>query len=214
MEAPRRQFHSGYTELIDSLMSIDLAKRGVVESASADVGEQWFDWSSLHTANEDDISLVRAALEISANVATQRVEFGGRFVSHRHSAHEDYGSNRLHNRIKREIDSVAESSSKPNWDGDGAAAVLSDTIQVAKKLVESFPGMIELPDVSATPHGEVYFDWTPARDRMLVITVGPPPNHEIVFAAMFGSEKMSGHQCWSGSLPRFLECCLHRILIR
>ena len=113
--------------------------------------------------------------------------------------------------LQKEIDVIAIEASEPNWDHEGAAAVDPDTIAVTKELVALFPKMDALPDVSATPHGEVYFDWAPARDRLLALSVGPPANHEIVFAAMFGNERVSGRQHWSGTLPRFLECCFHHI---
>ena len=120
----------------------------------------------------------------------------------------DTQTKQLHNLIEE----IAESASKPNWDGEEADAVSRATIDAAKGFVTVFPRMGKLPDVSATPQGEVYFEWVIAKDRMLTILVEPEPEHEIIFAALIGDERASGRQPWSGRLPTTLKCWFHNLI--
>ena len=145
----------------------------------------------------------------SSALAASFFDFSGYHSSRKPEKNKTYQQTRI---LRKEIDVVATEASEPNWNHEGAAAVDPRTIEIAKELVAVFPKMDALPDVSATPFGEVYFEWVLARDRMLTLSVGPPSNHEIVFAAMFGTERTSGRQHWSGTLPRSLECCFRNLL--
>ena len=39
--------------------------------------------------------------------------------------------------------------------GEGALALTAHTVAIAQKLVDSFPIEVDVPDIAATPHGEV-----------------------------------------------------------
>ena len=111
--------------------------------------------------------------------------------------------------LKREVHSLLEEAGTEDWDGEGALALAPKTVALAKKLIDAFPSHIGRPDVNATPHGEVDFDWVIDRDVMLTISVGP--SKEIAFAGLFHSARLNGCELWKGKLPQFVNCCFERL---
>lgn len=115
--------------------------------------------------------------------------------------------------ITSKVRSLIPDAGRENWDGEGAKALDQSVVDLAVKLVKLFPDtVVEMPEVSATPHGEVYFDWVVSRDKMLALSVGRSPKHEVVFAGLLHGERVSGRQEWSGTFPCFLGCCFRSIL--
>ena len=112
--------------------------------------------------------------------------------------------------IVTEIAALIERCGGRDWDGAGARPVHLDTIRVAQKFADRLP-RIDPPDVSATPHGEIDFDWCVARDQMLTVSVGPPPDHEIAFAGLFGETRIRGREPWAGKVPHFVQCCFEMV---
>lgn len=112
--------------------------------------------------------------------------------------------------LKTEIDNLFESTRFDNWDEQGSDALHEDTIATAKRLVEELPDYAGEPDVSATPHGEVDFDWIVDRSLMLTVSVGPK-GKEIAFAGLFHGARLDGREQWTGTLPQFVCCCFERL---
>ena len=75
--------------------------------------------------------------------------------------------------LKREVHGLLENTGTEDWDGEGALALAPETVDIAQKLIDEFPPHVGRPDVAATPHGEVDFDWVIDRDAMLTVSVGP-----------------------------------------
>ena len=111
--------------------------------------------------------------------------------------------------IKREIYDLIKEASTENWDGEGAIALDIKTVEIAQKLVDEFPGHVIRPDIAATPHGEVDFDWVVSREVMLTVSVCP--SGEIAFAGLFQDTRLNGREPWMGSLPKFVGCCFERL---
>ena len=111
----------------------------------------------------------------------------------------------------RAIEEVAKQASKTNWDGEDALPVAPETAQIAKKLVRFFPILSEVPDVSASPHGEIDFDWAIDRRTMLTIGVCEPPDHDILFVANIGKSEFRGKEPWENELPQLAKCCFERM---
>ena len=85
--------------------------------------------------------------------------------------------------LKREVHGLLEDAGIEDWDGEGALALAPETVAIAQKLIDEFSPHVSRPDVNATPHGEVDFDWVIDRDVMLTVSVGP--SKEIAFAGCF-----------------------------
>lgn len=111
--------------------------------------------------------------------------------------------------LKQEVYALLKQAGAENWDGEGALALAPETVGIAQELIDRFPGYVARPDVAATPHGEVDFDWVIAQDMMLTISIGP--SREIAFSGLFRGARWNGCEPWTGKLPQFVHCCLERL---
>lgn len=111
--------------------------------------------------------------------------------------------------LKREVHDLLKDAGTQDWDGEGALALAPETVGIAQKLIDEFPPHVSRPDVNATPHGEVDFDWVIDRDLMFTISVGP--SKEIEFAGLFHGARLNGCEPWKGMLPQFVNYCFKRL---
>ena len=111
--------------------------------------------------------------------------------------------------VKQEVYDLMEEAGTENWDGEGAIALDVKTVEIAQKLVDEFPGHAIRPDIAATPHGEVDFDWIISREVMLTVSVCP--SGEIAFSGLFQGARLNGREPWMGGLPKFVGCCFERL---
>ncbi|MCY3879092.1 MAG: hypothetical protein OXF74_07930 [Rhodobacteraceae bacterium] len=109
--------------------------------------------------------------------------------------------------LKAQIEELLSTAGSDNWDGENAQAVSEETVKVALEVAGKLPANIKDPDVAATPHGEVDFDWMASRDAMLTISIGS--DGTLAWAALFGEFKSRGTAPWTGKLVCPVECCLH-----
>lgn len=109
--------------------------------------------------------------------------------------------------IKRAVNKLLETAGRANWDGEDALAVAPETVRLAERLADLFPGSVEPPDVSASPHGEIDFDWVASKNVMLTLCVCP--SGEIAFAGLFNGSEIHGEEPWATAdpLPRAVETC-------
>lgn len=109
--------------------------------------------------------------------------------------------------IKRAVNELLETAGRANWDGEDALAVAPETVRLAERLADLFPGSVEPPDVSASPHGEIDFDWVASKNVMLTLCVCP--SGEIAFAGLFNGSEIHGEEPWAAAdpLPRAVETC-------
>lgn len=126
-------------------------------------------------------------------------------------AEHDAWSRVLWNResLKRDVLALAAETSEEGWDDEGALALSSETVAIASDLADLIPLNAPKPDVDATPHGEIDFDWTIEPGLGVTISVGP--EGDIAFAGTFRGAELSGKEPWTGALPGFVECCLDRL---
>lgn len=108
---------------------------------------------------------------------------------------------------RRAINKLLETAGRADWDGEDALAVTPETVRLAEKLAELFPGFAEPPDVSASPHGEIDFDWCASKNVMLTVCVCP--SGEIAFAGLFNGSEIHGQEPWAEGdpLPRSVKTC-------
>ena len=111
--------------------------------------------------------------------------------------------------LQQEVHDLLTKHSVENWDGEGALPLSPKTVAIAQELASLFPDGLEKPEVSASPQGDVDFDWATSENEFLTVGVCPPD--EIVFAALFKEARLSGSEPWQGKLPRFVQSCFERI---
>lgn len=119
------------------------------------------------------------------------------------------GHDAVRQRLKQEIHRLLESAGTENWDSEGALALSPDTVKTAQRLVDTFPTYVDTPDVSATPHGRVSFDWFVDSDTMLIVSVGP--SNDIAFAGSFQTMELNGSAPWNNELPPFVRCWFEQL---
>ena len=61
--------------------------------------------------------------------------------------------------IDAAIESLLDDHSNPNWDGEGADGLRSETVSVARAVAKGLPYISGPDDVCATPKGEVDISW-------------------------------------------------------
>ena len=106
--------------------------------------------------------------------------------------------------LKQQVEALLADAGTENWDGEGALALQQNTVELAQELIKYFPPYIGIPDVTATPHGEVDFDWVISQDVMLTLSVAR--SGEIAFTGLFNGARMNGCEPWAGALPHFVQC--------
>ena len=108
--------------------------------------------------------------------------------------------------LKVQIKNLLTIAGSDNWDGEKAQAVSEAAVRVALELVDNLPAGIEDPDVAATSHGEVDFDWMAGRGAMLTISIGS--DGTLAWAALFDEYRSRGTARWTGKLVCPVDCCL------
>ncbi len=85
--------------------------------------------------------------------------------------------------IKKSIRELLKDAGTENWDGENAFPIFPESVEIAESMVDLFPSADFLPEVSATPNGEIDFDWTISRDIMLTLSVCP--KGKIAYSGIF-----------------------------
>ena len=112
--------------------------------------------------------------------------------------------------LKQDVGKLLEKAREENWDGEGAVALSPHTVEIAQQLIDKFPSYIAEPDVSASPHGEIDFDWANSQNAMLTVSV--EPSGKIAFAFLSGNTRVRGSEEWKRVLPKFMECAFREIM--
>ena len=91
---------------------------------------------------------------------------------------------------------------QPNWDGDGAETISTETYEIARRLLESLPSDMPLPSISAEPDGQLNFEWYQAPRRLLSASIGS--NGTLYWAALIDSEDPRGSCQFVDQFPQTL----------
>jgi hypothetical protein len=94
----------------------------------------------------------------------------------------------LRNRsLHRLIGQVSAAAEVNGWDGPGSRALSPATVQNAPALVRLLPSDLPLPEVFATPTGELVFAWEAEEDELTVLL----SEDRVGFAALIGGQDVS-----------------------
>ena len=85
--------------------------------------------------------------------------------------------------LNNAIDILLKEKGQDDWDGEEALAVSSKTANVARSLIGFFSFTDISPDVDATPHGEIDFNFDISENTLL--TIRSCPSGDIVFSGIF-----------------------------
>ncbi len=86
--------------------------------------------------------------------------------------------------LRAELIELFNDRQTPNWDGYGAEAVGFKTYCYADRVLFALPRITPCPEISASPNGEIIFEWRKEKDRGVIVSIGP--NGEMGYAGIFG----------------------------
>ena len=127
------------------------------------------------------------------------------------SAQERRAPTELLQNARQEIQQLAQIAHEENWDGEGASRLATETIELALKLVDTFPSdaLGDDLDIDATPFGSIDFGWVLERDVMMNVLV--LSSGEIGFAHSVHGERRDGKKLWEGTLPSPISEAFDRV---
>jgi len=88
-----------------------------------------------------------------------------------------------------ELNRLANETSEPDWDGQGALGINLIAQQNAISFVRALPNGVPMPEIAIEPDGSISLDWIRSRHIMFTLSIGP--NDRIAFAWVDGTD--SGH---------------------
>ena len=103
---------------------------------------------------------------------------------------------------------IGSECSDENWDGFDAAPISLKAISNARKILESIPPYLAVPEVSPQPDGFIGFEWYVSNKFIFEISIGAKPI--IYYAGNFHGNKISGREKMGSSLPAEIEINLKR----
>lgn len=108
-----------------------------------------------------------------------------------------------------ELDNVMRDCHKSGWDGYKAAAVLPETYRLAQRFIDSLPGGVPRPTISADSDGCVTFEWHVSPRRLVLASIRP--DYWIDYAALFGSANNHGTEPFFDKFPTGLRDLVRRV---
>lgn len=112
--------------------------------------------------------------------------------------------------LLQEINEVFEECSVDNWDGYDAKAIDYDSFIEAIRFARSLPTTIPLPETAVDTDGEVSFEWYKGPRRVFTISIGS--RNEIIYAGLFGFNKVNGTEYFYDEIPKTILDNLDRLL--
>jgi hypothetical protein len=100
-------------------------------------------------------------------------------------------------------------ASRPNWDGYGAYPVSGATLAYALEFVDLLPSALPRPEISAHPDGELAFEWSVGRRRLLTVSINE--SGRLSYAALFGQARLHGTEFLLDALPEPVALALRRL---
>ena len=100
-------------------------------------------------------------------------------------------------------------TSQPNWDGYDAYPVSGATLAYALAFVDLLPSTLPRPEISAHPDGELAFEWSFGRRRLLTVSVNE--SGRLSYAALFGQARLHGTEFLLDALPEPIAFALRRL---
>jgi hypothetical protein len=110
-----------------------------------------------------------------------------------------------------ELWAVANECRDSNWDGYDARPVEGLTVLKACQFLETIPLDTHHPSVSASPDGNISFDWDSSSSRSLSVSIGS--DGSIHYAALLGPNKTYGTEYFFGDAPKNILEIITRVYI-
>ncbi len=111
-----------------------------------------------------------------------------------------------------ELSDLAQECATPGWDGYGASAVASATVDEASRFLRSLPEAASRPTLGAEPDGQITVEWYVSPKRTLSVSVSA--QGELHYAALIGSSRHFGTVPFLGDCPEDIAELIQRVVRR
>lgn len=104
-----------------------------------------------------------------------------------------------------ELSEIEYECSEDNWDGDGAAAISPETINLAEKFIDALPITVTTPYLEADTDDSIDMEWYVDQRHLLTININR--EGKFFYAGLFGEgdhQKAKGSGMFEGELTPFL----------
>jgi len=100
-----------------------------------------------------------------------------------------------------DIEEVAEECSVEGWDGYSGTPINEGSILMTRDFVEHLPvtSSIPMPEIVPEPNGDLSLEWHV--DQRHVFTASIKENGQIIYAGLFGENKVHGTEYFAASIP-------------
>ena len=99
------------------------------------------------------------------------------------------------------------------WDGYDAKPVTDTSIRDARKLIESLPDDLPIPNIIAEPTGELCFEWH--KDKWNIVSLSVGGDDLIIYSALFGpDDREYGRKKLSRHLPQELRRLIGKLKLQ
>lgn len=105
-----------------------------------------------------------------------------------------------YSKLENELNRLYEECSHPDWNGDKAAPLSPETVDVAINVAASLPWDMPKPSLGCEADGSITLEWHDHAYQTLSVSV--TANCELHYAALLGRESRSGTEIFNGEFPR------------
>ncbi|VAX32778.1 hypothetical protein MNBD_NITROSPIRAE01-1569 [hydrothermal vent metagenome] len=113
--------------------------------------------------------------------------------------------------ILQSIDEVFKECSYEGWDGYDASPITRASYVETIKFIKSLPlaPLIQTPEITPEPSGEIALEW--ARGSRQIFVASFTGKNEIIYAGLFGTNKIHGTEYFGDFLPSAIIENIERI---
>ena len=101
--------------------------------------------------------------------------------------------------LKAALCALGHECERADWDGEGAAPVLSLAVENTIRFIDALPMGYAEPDPGVDPDGEMSLSWIGGRGHRLSMSIGP--TGRISFAYRIGPRPRNGTEWLGDSIP-------------
>lgn len=111
------------------------------------------------------------------------------------------------------LDELYEESLEEGWDGYQATRLSEEAYVEARRLLSRIPmnPIFPKPDIVIEPDGDIALEWS--KDKRQIFSASVGGQNQIVFAGLFGTNKIHGVEYLGDSLPKVIVENLIRLYL-
>ncbi len=115
------------------------------------------------------------------------------------------------NEMQQELSELFVECSEKDWDGYDANPLTERAYLEARRFIQSlsFIPSFPIPEIVPEPSGEIGFEWYKENRQVFIASVSG--KNELVYAGLFGPNKVHGTEYFGDSLPSIIIANLKRL---